>query len=89
MNTRPVARLITVPARTSHSRSKKSWSFSGSIPRERGSASMNTGCAPAWTTALTVAMNVKVGTSTSSPGFTPAASSATWRAAVPLTVATA
>ena len=52
------------------------------------STSANTGTAPAATTAFTVAMKVKAGTMTSSPGSTPSAASAQRSAAVPLATAT-
>ena len=52
------------------------------------STSANTGTAPAATTAFTVAMKVKAGTMTSSPGRTPSAASAQRNAAVPLATAT-
>ncbi len=45
--------------------------------------STKTGVAPMWLTASAVAMNVLAGTMTSSPGLTPAASSASLTASVP------
>jgi hypothetical protein len=45
--------------------------------------------APQWATALAVATNVSAGTSTSSPGFTPANIRHMCKAAVPFTVTTA
>ena len=51
-----------------------------------GSMSQNTGTAPCWSTAIGVATKLKAGTITSSPGLTPAATTAQWRAAVPLLV---
>ena len=53
------------------------------------SLSMNTGLAPQWTTALALAANVRLDTSTSSPGCTPLTSRARCSAAVPLDSATA
>jgi hypothetical protein len=52
---------------------------SGSITRS-AVVSTRTGVAPAWTTALGTAMNVKAGTRTSSPGPTPQANKARRRA---------
>ena len=56
---------------------------------EQASRSTNTGAAPVATTAFADAMNVRAGTITSSPGPTPAATSAICSAAVPELAATA
>src|SRR5512133_2357658 len=50
---------------------------------------MNTGSACRYRAVFTGAMNVSVGSITSSPVVTPARRSATWRAAVPEDIATA
>ncbi len=54
-----------------------------------GSISEKTGTAPHIETEEAVAENENAGTITSSPGPTPAASSAAWRAVVPFETATA
>ena len=51
--------------------------------------SAKTGLAPVITTASAVATNVNAGNIISSPDFTPAASRAAWRAAVPVFTAIA
>ena len=61
----------------------------GSIVAVTGSTSAKMGRAPHIETEEAVAKNVNAGTITSSPGPTPAARSAAWRAAVPLLTATA
>ena len=53
------------------------------------STSANTGTALAWSTAMEVLLMVSGGQMTSSPGWTPAASNAICRVAVPFTIATA
>ncbi len=85
---RPLALLNVPPSRRSVPSSKKARTSSTSRLKY-GSLSKKTGVAPRYVTALTVAMKVRVGTITSSPGPTPAIRSATWRAAVPFTQATA
>lgn len=56
----------------------------GSMVNVRGSTSTKTGSPWWWMTAVAEARKVRAGTSTSSPGSTPAAATAAWRAAVPL-----
>jgi len=55
----------------------------GSTLAVSGRQSTNTGVAPQWLTASAVAMNVLTGTTTSSPGPTPAACRARRTASVP------
>ncbi|MFT3917330.1 MAG: hypothetical protein QM704_25560 [Anaeromyxobacteraceae bacterium] len=55
----------------------------GSRHQEPGSTSASTGVAPVRSTACAVAAKVRSGTITSSPGPSPSAWSARWRATVP------
>ena len=63
-------------------------SLAGSMHQVLGSASTSTGRAPAWMTVFAETISVKSGISTSSPGATPSAVKARWRAVVQLEVAT-
>ena len=63
--------------------SQKVFSFLGSM-QKLSSQSMNTGVANWYFTGFTAAMKVRGGTSTTSPGFTPASTRERWRAEVPL-----
>ena len=69
--------------------SKKDDNLEGSICSESSWTSIKVGHPPRYRTAFAGAINVKLGRTTSSPASTPAIFKATWRAAVPLEVATA